>query len=192
MEAFEVPVLPLVMAGVGLVLLCVASVWFVVSGFRVHWLWGVAHIFLQPVSSMLFAIVQWRQARGAVFSSLAGLALLVGAVFALPAGIITTDTLHVLMARIAQSPYAKSAEVWTLEEVRAHADALLERKRKLMQQKALVVKSDAESVEALKREIDRYNADFQSLQQQPAYAIWKLQQTQKLEEGGPGQSRSTP
>jgi hypothetical protein len=58
------------------VIFVLAAVAFVIQGFRVHWGWGVANIFLCPLSGVAFFLRHRQEARVLMFILAYGVALL--------------------------------------------------------------------------------------------------------------------
>ena len=58
------------------VILLAADVAFVVQGFRVHWGWGVANVFLGPLAGIVFFTQHRHQGRVPVYVFVHGLILL--------------------------------------------------------------------------------------------------------------------
>jgi hypothetical protein len=61
---------------VGSLIVLIGSILFLIAAFRESILWGLACLFISPVS-LFFLIVHWSKAKNAFFIQLAGLGLMV-------------------------------------------------------------------------------------------------------------------
>jgi hypothetical protein len=68
----------------GLLLMFAGAIFFIISAFREHLLWGLGVLFV-PLVPLIFLIVEWRAARRPFFWQLWGLALILLGVFVLAA-----------------------------------------------------------------------------------------------------------
>lgn len=59
----------------GFVLLCIGSIWFIVTAFQESILWGLGVLFFHPVS-LIFLILGWERAKRPFFLELLGLGIL--------------------------------------------------------------------------------------------------------------------
>ena len=59
------------------IILLVAAIAFIIQGFRVHWGWGLANIFLYPLAGIAFFFSHRREAKIPMIIWASGMALLV-------------------------------------------------------------------------------------------------------------------
>ncbi len=76
-------IIALILLGAAFILSMVASIWFIVSAFRAHVLWGVA-VLLFPIAGFAFLVTHWEDVRLPFLMNLLALGLFVAALFALP------------------------------------------------------------------------------------------------------------
>lgn len=79
MNDFSLFEVGLVMLGMGLVALFIASISMLIAAFRVHAGWGIG-LFCFPPLTLLFLLLRWEDARRPFFRSLAGMVLMSGGV----------------------------------------------------------------------------------------------------------------
>lgn len=165
----------------GILMLCIGSVWLVVNSFRVSVFWGFVLLFFSP-AWIRFAWCHWDMAKRPFFSKLLGVALVIGGFQLMPASANgeMAELVHSFEKMVDANASKKKAQPPVTfagqqeAEVKLKLAALAQKENDLRARKAAIDPKNREAAAALVEEIKQYNAELQPV----------LQQQRELQERG--------